>query len=97
MSTLQTITVTPPDRAAKQFEYEAISRLRLKPGRHEVRVAAEDAANDLRGSVYTYVDVPPFRGIAPLSLSGRIVLGASAAKPGNVLGDLLPLTPTLHR
>ncbi len=92
---LQTITVTPPDRAAKQFEYEAISRLRLKPGRHEVRVAAENAAHGLRGSVYTYVDVPDFAR-APLSLSG-IVLGASAAKPGNVLGDLLPLTPTAQR
>ena len=92
---LQTITVTPPDRSAKQFEYEAISRLRLKPGRHEVRVAAEDAAHDLRGSVYTYVDVPDFAR-APLSLSG-IVLGASAAKPGNVLGDLLPVTPTAQR
>jgi VWFA-related protein len=92
---LQTITVTPPDRAAKPFEYEAISRLRLKPGRHEVRVAAEDAAHDLRGSVYTYVDVPDFAR-APLSLSG-IVLGASAAKPGNVLGDVLPVTPTAQR
>ena len=92
---LQTITVTPPDRAAKQFEYEAISRLRLKPGRHEVRVAAENAAHGLRGSVYTYVDVPDFAR-APLSLSG-IVIGASAAKPGNVLGDLLPLTPTAQR
>ena len=88
-------TGTPPDRTAKQVEYEAISRLRLKPGRHEVRVAAEDAAHDLRGSVYTYVDVPDFAR-APLSLSG-IVLGASAAKPGNVLGDLLPVTPTAQR
>jgi hypothetical protein len=92
---LQTITVTPPDRTAKQFEYEAISRLRLKPGRHEVRVAAEDAANDLRGSVYTYVDVPDFAR-APLSLSG-IVLGTSVVKPGNVLGDLLSVTPTAQR
>jgi VWFA-related protein len=92
---LQTITVTPPDWTAKQFEYEAISRLRLKPGRHEVRVAAEDAANDLRGSVYTYVDVPDFAR-APLSLSG-IILGARAAKPGNVLGDLLPVAPTAQR
>lgn len=92
---LQTITVTPPDRAAKPLEYEAISRLRLKPGRHEVRVAAENAAQDLRGSVYTYVDVPDFAR-APLSLSG-IVLGARAAKPWNVPGDLLPVTPTAQR
>jgi hypothetical protein len=92
---LQSITVTPPDRTAKQFEYEAISRLRLKPGRHEIRVAVEDAAHDLRGSVYTYVDVPDFAG-APLSLSG-IVLGTTATKPSNELGDLLPVTPTAQR
>jgi VWFA-related protein len=93
---LQTITVTPPrERATNELEYETIARLRLKPGRHEVRVAAEDAAHDLRGSVYTYVDVPDFAN-APLSLSG-IVLGATGAKPQNVLGDLLPVTPTAQR
>jgi VWFA-related protein len=92
---LQSITVTPPDITAKQFEYEAILRLRLKPGRHEVRVAVEDAAHDLRGSVYTYVDVPDFAG-ASLSLSG-IALGTTATTPTDVLGDLLPVTPTAQR
>jgi VWFA-related protein len=92
---LQAISVTAPDGPAKQFEYEAISRLWLRPGRHEIRVAVEDAAHNLRGSVYTYVDVPDFaRG--PLSMSG-IVLGATAAKPASVLENLLPVTPTAQR
>ena len=95
MSTCKRSPSRRPTGPRKQFEYEAISRLRLKPGRHEVRVAAEDAARDLRGSVYTYVDVPDFAK-APISLSG-IVLGTGAAKPGHVLGDLLPVTPTAQR
>ena len=73
----------------------ADSRLRLKPGRHEIRVAAEDSARDLRGSVYTYVDVPDFAK-APLSLSG-VVLGTTSATPQKILGDLLPITPTAQR
>jgi hypothetical protein len=66
-----------------------------KRGRHEIRVAAEDSARDVRGSVYTYVDVPDFAK-APLSFSG-VVLGTSSATPQKILGDLFPITPTAQR
>jgi VWFA-related protein len=94
-SHMQTLAVTPPPGAAAEFEFEVLSRLQLKPGRHEIRVAAEDTSRHLRGSVYTYVDVPDFSK-APLSLSG-LVLGTAPAAPGGVLNDLLPLTPTAQR
>ena len=88
-TTLQTITVTPPrERATNQLEYETIARLRLKPGRHEVRVAAEDAARDLRDSDFTYVDVPDFAN-AP---RGRVQSDGESSPPGEctAIGRLPP-------
>ena len=89
------VAVTPPSGATRRFEFEVVSRLQLAPGRHEIRVAAEDRTHGLRGSVYTYVDVPDFAR-ADLSLSG-IVLGTLPAKPANGWEDLLPVTPTAQR
>ena len=94
-SQVQTLAVNTPPGAQQVFEYEVISRLRLEPGRHEVRVAAEDVSRHLTGSVYTYVDVPNFLK-APLSLSG-VVISTSASTSGGDLHDLLPLTPTARR
>ena len=77
--------------------YEVVSRLALKPGRYEVRVALDGAANG-RASVYTYVDVPDFAQ-QPLSLSG-IVLAASPpilSAPKEAFGGLLPVVPTARR
>jgi VWFA-related protein len=94
-SHVQTLSVTPPKQARGAFEYEILSRLRLKPGRHEIRVAVEDATRNLRGSVYTYVDVPDFSRAA-LSLSG-IVLSPTPAAPRGVLNDLMPIAPSAQR
>jgi len=93
----QTVSVALPSSADGEFPYEVLSRLTLKPGRYEVRVAL-DAGSSGRGSVYTYVDVPDFAG-QPLSLSG-IVLGASPADPAapsDAFTDLLPIVPTARR
>jgi hypothetical protein len=76
-------------------DYEVVSRLRLKPGRHEIRVAVEEIARKIRGSVYTYVVIPDFRKAA-LSLSG-VVLGTAPAPNGSAFRDLVPVAPTVRR
>ncbi len=82
---VQTVMVAPSPAGQKVFQYEALSRLRLDPGRHEIRVAAEDPSRHLVGSVYTYADVPDFAK-APISLSG-VVLGARPARPDGPFRD----------
>ena len=85
-----------PD-AARNSSYEVVSRLALKPGRYEVRVAL-DGAPSRRASVHTYVDVPDFAQ-QPLSLSG-IVLAVSPAVPAappDPFTNLLPVVPTARR
>lgn len=77
--------------------FEILSRLVLRPGRYEIRVAVENAAG-LSGSVYTYVDVTDFAKDS-LSMSG-IVLQATPARlsaPANLFGDMLPIVPTTQR
>jgi VWFA-related protein len=94
-SHVQTLRVLPPPGSPQEFEYEALSRLRLKPGRHEVRVAVEDPSRNASGSVYTYVEVPDFAKAA-VSLSG-VVLSTKGPLAGSPLTDLLPVTPTARR
>ncbi len=91
---VQTITVRP-SAGQKVFQYEVSSRLLLKPGRHEIRVAAEDPERHLVGSVYTYVDVPDFAK-EPISMSG-VVLGTRASEAGSAFHDLVPVTPSTRR
>jgi len=92
---VQTIRLRPSPAGQKVSQYEVPSRLQLRPGRHEVRVAVEDLERHLTGSVYTYVQVPDFAK-EPLSLSG-LVLGTRAAAPNSTFADLLPLEPTTRR
>jgi VWFA-related protein len=91
----QTVAIAPRIGAAG-VPYEVLSRLTLKPGRYEVRVALEDG--DRRGSVYTFVDVPEFTR-QPLSLSGIAVAAspARAAAPPDAFAGLLPIVPTAQR
>ena len=77
--------------------YEIVSRLTLKPGRYEVRVALYAAPNQ-SGSVYTFVDVPDFAQ-QPLSLSG-LVLAVTPGVPSagrDAFANLLPVVPTAQR
>jgi hypothetical protein len=78
-------------------DYEVLSRLALKPGRYEIRVAL-DAGPGQRASVYTDVEVPDFAK-QPISLSG-IVLSASPAvgsAPAAAFSNLMPVIPTVRR
>jgi VWFA-related protein len=92
---VQTITIRPSPAGQKIFQYEVSSRLQLKPGRHEIRVAAEDPERHLVGSVYTYVDVPDFAK-EPISLSG-VVMGRQSSAAGSAFHDLIPVSPTTRR
>jgi hypothetical protein len=93
----QTVAVTWHPDAAGNSPYEIVSRLALKPGRYEVRVAL-DTPPSRRGSVYTYVDVPDFAQ-QPLSLSGIVVAVSPAvpAAPKDAFTNLLPVVPTARR
>lgn len=93
----QTVAVTWHPDAAGNSSYEVVSRLALKPGRYEVRVAVETAASR-RASVFTFVDVPDFEQ-QPLSLSG-IVLAVSPSVPSappDAFTNVLPVVPTARR
>lgn len=93
----QTIGVTPSSTNSGDAPFEVLSRLPLKPGRYELRIALSQPAG-AGGSVYTYVDVPNFAE-QPLSLSG-VVLSVSPSwptAPSQGFPDLLPLVPTARR
>jgi VWFA-related protein len=78
--------------------YEALLRLDLKPGRYQLRVAAESSLLGKSGSVYTDVDVPDFTkvGVTMSGLVMSVTPGAPSA-PKDGLRDLLPVSPTSER
>ena len=92
----QTVSVTR-EPAAGAANYEVLSRLALKPGRYEVRVAV-DAGPGRRGSVYTDVEVPDFAK-QPLSLSGVVLSAVPAvgSAPADAFSNLMPVIPTVRR
>ena len=79
-------------------QYERLLLLNLKPGRYQLRVAAQSKAESKAGSVFTDIDVPDFSK-APLSLSG-IVLHAQPGlptAPADRLAAVVALAPTTQR
>ncbi len=93
----RSLGITMPSSASSDVSYEVLSRLSLKPGRYEIRVAL-DAAAATSGSVYTYVDIPDFTE-QPLSLSGVVLSIAPGwpTAPADGFPDLLPIVPTTRR
>ncbi|MCM2257209.1 MAG: VWA domain-containing protein, partial [Vicinamibacteria bacterium] len=78
-----------------------LSRFRLPPGRHQLRVAAHDAGNGRVGSVVMDLTVPDFHR-EPLSISGiaigsSIAQAMSTARPDPELGQALPTAPVASR
>jgi hypothetical protein len=94
----QTATVTMLPSDASAAEYEVLSRIDLKPGRYNLRIAAHNTAIEKSGSVFFDLDVPDFRKdglwMSGVALTSRY--GLSAAPPG-ALTDLLPVVPTTVR
>jgi VWFA-related protein len=94
----QAVDVTQTEGAAGTLQYDAVSRLDLRPGNYEIRIVGEHRDASRSGSVYTYVEVPDFSK-EPLSLSG-VVLQSSAtrlATARDVFETVTPLVPTSRR
>jgi hypothetical protein len=82
----------------EEARYEVLSRIRLVPGRYQLRLAASNTSRENTGSVFIDVDVPDFAKL-PLSLSG-VVLGSDTAPrsaPEDALVDVVPVVPTTGR
>jgi VWFA-related protein len=94
----QKLQLVIPDPEAGALLYEAASKIDLKPGRYEVRVAVRQGRPAVTGTVHTYVDVPDFDKL-PLSLSG-VVLHDSDGRtitPPEAIGGALAGPPTARR
>jgi VWFA-related protein len=78
--------------------YELLARLELRPGRYQLRLAADAAGAGPSGSVFYDLDVPDVRDAA-LSISD-IALSAApgpAAAPRDLLAGVVPILPTSAR
>ena len=84
-------------RGSGEVQYEALLRLKVPPGRYELRVGTE-TASEQRGSVFTYVHVPDFAK-DDLSLSGVVLerIPALPVAPRDALADVIPVVPTTAR
>lgn len=79
-------------------EYELLSRLALRPGRYQIRIAGNVASLSTSGSLYHEVEVPDFSRDA-LSMSGIVVSAAMSppSAPREGLTGVLPVRPTTRR
>ena len=78
--------------------YDTFAKLKLSPGRYEIRLNAFSRALDRSGTVYAEVEVPDFTR-AGLTMSG-VALGTRRVTDesrADVLTQLLPLVPTSAR
>jgi VWFA-related protein len=93
----QTLDLEIGSNARGESRYELLARLDLPPGRYELRVGTQNAAQQ-RSSVYTFIDVPEF-GKDPLSMSGVMLERRPAlpALPKAGLSAFLPIVPTTVR
>jgi len=90
------VIVRPDERGLGH--YEALTSISLKPGRYQLRTAADLSSLGTNGSVYYDIDVPDF-GEAPLTLSGLLVSAVPApiAAPRDALQAIVPVVPTSKR
>jgi|SRR5579862_452919 len=81
-----------------EVQYEVLTRMDLKPGNYQLRLAAYSASLAKSGSIYVDVEVPDFTK-PPVSLSGVIVSASPPlpAGPPNVFAGLSPVAPTTLR
>lgn len=92
------VMVTLRPEASGMGEYELLSRLDLKPGRYQLRVALNVSSLTTSGSLYYDVDVPDFQK-APVSFSGMVLAARPSppVTPKDGLPGVLPVTPTTRR
>jgi hypothetical protein len=89
----QTLDALP--EARESGDYETLMRMPLRPGRYEIRVAAQTGG--ARGSVFEDITIPDFFK-DDLSMSG-VLLERSPARTAhrNLVTDLVPIIPTAVR
>jgi hypothetical protein len=89
------VTMVP---GAGDARLELRTRIDLKPGRYELRIAAASRSQAKSGSVYYSLEVPDFWKL-PLSLSGVVVSVTPAvpAPPSAEVSAILPVLPTTQR
>jgi hypothetical protein len=94
----QTARVTMLPSSTSVATYEVLSRIDLKPGRYNLRIAAHNPEIEKSGSVFYDVDVPDFRKDG-LWLSGAAVSvkPGIAAAPRGALSGLIPVVPSTLR
>ena len=90
------VTMLPSDTSVAT--YEVLSRIDLKPGRYNLRIAAHNPAVEKSGSVFYDIDVPDFRKDG-LWLSGAAltVSPGIASAPRGALSELNPVVPSTIR
>ena len=91
-------TVTIRADASGLGEYEVLSRVDLRPGRYQLRIAANVGSLMTSGSLYYDVEVPDFSKDG-VSLSG-VVLSATPGgevAPRDALTAVMPVIPTTRR
>ena len=78
--------------------YEVQTRLDLRPGRYQLRIAANVGSLSTSGSLYYDVDVPDLRA-SPVMLSGIALTAANGpvVAPRDAFKGLLPIVPTTRR
>jgi hypothetical protein len=90
------VVISVPATAARELQYDVVSTLTARPGRHQLRVGA--ATEGETGSVFLDLDVPDFSRV-PLALSGLMLSVepaiTTAAAPD--LAAVIPVTPTTVR
>ena len=79
-------------------EYEVLSRIDLKPGRYQLRIAANVGSLTTSGSLYYDVDIPKFSD-ARVSLSGLVLSATPSPEvaPKDALKGVIPVLPTARR
>jgi hypothetical protein len=93
-----TAELTLRPAAGADAQYEVLSQIDLRPGRYQLRLAAESTMQGRAGSIFYDVEVPDFDRLA-LSMSGVVMTATPApiAAPKGRLAALLPVVPTTIR
>jgi len=92
------LTVDWPQAALSPRRLEALSKVDVRPGDHELRVALGTDSPERTGSVFAQVSVPNFAN-APLALSGVLLSLPmhGLVVPPDLLSALVPVIPTSRR
>ena len=90
------LRVTPPSQSDRA--QEVVFRVDLKPGRYQLRVAAENKSTKTAGSVHATVIIPDFEK-EPLTLSGVAIgwAGRGATGGRDAVTDFISFAPTTGR